>query len=237
MKTIEKRLVAEINKLHGKILNSLKMSLGKGIRIGELLAEQKENLKHGEFTAWVNCNLPFTDRTARNYMRLFQERDRLKTENVSVLKDAYELLIEHKEEGCFGKMERAVSLLQEAKGYELTDEEFIETIGNDDSNASKKLIVWDAIFLQTNHLISEISLSWEEELQTIKDIEEAYKYYNVAKKCASLSSARGIYTEMNLGRCLNELKKRGVPEWAWTKKGGYDKLIKMCEAEIARLMV
>lgn len=113
MNEIEKSRAEEMRRLHGEILNSLKMSLDKAIRIGELLAEQKEVLKHGEFTAWVNDNLPFTDRTARNYMRLFQERDRLKTENISGLKDAYELLIEHKV--LLANVERAILLLQEVE--------------------------------------------------------------------------------------------------------------------------
>ncbi len=98
MQEIEESRIDEMRRLHGDILNSLKMSLEKGIRIGELLAEQKDALKHGEFTKWVNDNLPFTDRTARNYMRLFNEQDRLKTESVSVLTEAYQTLIEHKVE-------------------------------------------------------------------------------------------------------------------------------------------
>lgn len=96
MKGIEKSLIAEINKLHGDILKSFGTALEKAIRIGELLTKQKEDLKHGEFTAWVNNNLPFTDRTARNYMRVYGERDRLKTETVSDLSSAYQLLIEDK---------------------------------------------------------------------------------------------------------------------------------------------
>ncbi len=96
MKGIEKSLIAEINKLHGEILKSFSTALEKAIRIGELLTKQKEDLKHGEFTAWVNNNLPFTDRTARNYMRVYGERDRLKTETVSDLSSAYQLLIEDK---------------------------------------------------------------------------------------------------------------------------------------------
>lgn len=96
MNSIEKSRIEEIRRLHTEILNSLKMSLEKAIRIGNLLTKQKENLKHGEFTKWVNDNLPFTDRTARNYMRVFQEKDRLKTETVSDLTTAYQSLIEHK---------------------------------------------------------------------------------------------------------------------------------------------
>lgn len=77
--------VQEITALHNEIGSYLKMSLEKAIRIGELLVEQKDNMGHGGFTSWVESNLPFTDRTARNYMRLFRQRDELKTETVSDL--------------------------------------------------------------------------------------------------------------------------------------------------------
>ena len=82
----------EIIRLHDEVIGALKTSLKKAIRIGELLTDQKESMAHGAFLPWVKENLPFTDRTARNYMRLHRERDRLKTETVSDLKGAYKLL-------------------------------------------------------------------------------------------------------------------------------------------------
>lgn len=89
---IEKSRVDEITALHLEIMGYLKQSLEKAIRIGELLTEQKKSLGHGEFTPWIKANLPFTARTARNYMRVFKERDRLKTETVSDLTSAYQLI-------------------------------------------------------------------------------------------------------------------------------------------------
>jgi len=93
---IEKSRIQEIARLHAEIVGHLRMSLDKAIRIGQLLTEQKKSLKHGEFTPWLKANIPFTDRTARNYMRLHQERDRIKTETVSDLAGAYHLLTEPK---------------------------------------------------------------------------------------------------------------------------------------------
>ena len=99
MNEMEKVRIDEIAKLHGEIYGAFKTSLEKAIRVGELLTEQKQNLRHGEFTSWVKNNLPFTDRTAQIYMRFYSERDWLKTEAVSVLnlKSAYRLLIDHKD--------------------------------------------------------------------------------------------------------------------------------------------
>ena len=82
----------KISRLHGEIVGHLKQSLISAIQIGQLLTEQKQKLKHGEFGKWIKTNLPFTNRTARNYVRLYLERDRLKTETVSDLKSAYRLL-------------------------------------------------------------------------------------------------------------------------------------------------
>ena len=96
MDEIEKSRIEEINRLHNEIYSSLKMSLQTAIRIGQLLTEQKETLKHGEFIRWIKDNLPFTDRAARGYMGLWRQRDTLKSENVSDLTSAYKLLIDLK---------------------------------------------------------------------------------------------------------------------------------------------
>lgn len=85
-------VVNEITNLHGEIAMCLKIGMEKAIRIGELLTEQKGKLGHGYFGLWIANKLPFTDRTARNYMKVYAERDRLKTETISVLTDAYKLL-------------------------------------------------------------------------------------------------------------------------------------------------
>jgi hypothetical protein len=83
---------AEITRLHDEIITSLQTNLDKAMRIGEMLTDIKAALPHGDFGPWIGSHLPFTDRTARNYMRLHRERDRLKTETVSDLGTAYKLL-------------------------------------------------------------------------------------------------------------------------------------------------
>lgn len=85
---------AEIVRLHGEILDAYRGSIEKGFRIGELLTEQKAKLDHGEWLTWLEENVPFTDRTARNYARLYDQRDRFKEENIAALGAAYRLLTE-----------------------------------------------------------------------------------------------------------------------------------------------
>jgi hypothetical protein len=82
----------EINRLHGELAGLARITLEKGIRIGELLAEQKAQLKHGDWLPWVNENLEFSERTARNYLSLFQRREELKSANIADLTDAYRML-------------------------------------------------------------------------------------------------------------------------------------------------
>ncbi len=84
--------IEEITELHGQLEAFAKKSLAAAMRIGELLTEQKSKLGHGNWGAWAEASLPFGDRTARRYMAIYAERDRLKSDNVSDLSEAYRLL-------------------------------------------------------------------------------------------------------------------------------------------------
>jgi len=119
MNNIEQSRVQEIITLHNEIAGYLKTSLEKAIRIGGLLSEQKSSLKHGEFTSWMKANLPFTDRSAQNYMRLHRERNRLKTETVSDLKSAYKLLTAPKPESDIERLRRELDELELIEDWEL----------------------------------------------------------------------------------------------------------------------
>jgi hypothetical protein len=88
---------SEINRLHGEICQAARTTIDKAIRIGELLAEQKATLKHGEWLPWLDANVQFTARTASNYLRVFKNRLRLKSETISDLTDAYDALTERTE--------------------------------------------------------------------------------------------------------------------------------------------
>ncbi len=94
---VEVLVINEISSLHNEIIGYLKTSLDKAIRIGQLLTEQKDSLKHGEFTKWISENLPFADRTARRYMRIYNNKDKLKTDRVSDLTSGYRFLTEKRE--------------------------------------------------------------------------------------------------------------------------------------------
>ena len=84
--------VAEIRRLHEEIGASLRLTLDKAIRVGELLSKQKAGLAHGEWLPWVKANCPFAGRTAREYMRFYQRREELKSASLADLSSARKLL-------------------------------------------------------------------------------------------------------------------------------------------------
>ena len=111
-----KKSVEQILKLHAEILDAVRTSLPKAIKIGELLTGIKDKMEHGQWLPWVQKNLPFAERTVRNYCRCFAERDKLKSANVADLSGAYILLSEPKTELAplppmdFGRAAKAAEL-------------------------------------------------------------------------------------------------------------------------------
>jgi hypothetical protein len=87
--TIQQNTVEEINRLHGELQSLATDVRDRAIRIGELLCDMKRSLEHGKWLSWLHCNVSFSERTARNYMRVFQEGARLKSANVADLTAAY----------------------------------------------------------------------------------------------------------------------------------------------------
>ena len=81
--------IDQIEALHSEILGAVRMTIDKVIEIGGLLADQKADLRHGEWLPWAEKHLPFDIRTAQNYMRAHRRRDELKNESVSFLTEAY----------------------------------------------------------------------------------------------------------------------------------------------------
>src|SRR5262249_11983764 len=61
--------------------------------LGELLSAAKSRLPHGQWLPWLTNNVAFSDRTARNYMRIFENRAVLKSANVSDLGEAYQIVM------------------------------------------------------------------------------------------------------------------------------------------------
>jgi hypothetical protein len=168
MITIYKDPLSEIESLHLEITESAKTTIEKAIRIGELLAEQKASLKHGEWLPWAKENLPFKAGQAQRYMRVYTRRDELNTSSKTHLTAACQILSagdEEPEEQSFNEVDvieptrilhqpRGESIRSEPKDYaptggsleeiEETAEE-VESVGIDRSNEPRENINFDAL--------------------------------------------------------------------------------------------
>jgi hypothetical protein len=76
---VSTRTVQEIEDLHNEAVQLATKSIEKAIRIGELLLAVREEFpkrasKGAGFETWVENNLPFSGRMARNYIATFKNR-------------------------------------------------------------------------------------------------------------------------------------------------------------------
>lgn len=78
----------EINTLLAELNRTLKMSVEKAIRIGQLLSEQKADMQHGEFLPWLESNFEMSQKTAWSYMKAYEHKGKLV--NVTNLQEAYQ---------------------------------------------------------------------------------------------------------------------------------------------------
>ena len=101
----------EIKKELAELHNTLKMSVNRAIRIGELLTEQKEFVGHGNFLPWLNKNFDMGERTAQKYMALFRYQD--KTALNADLNSAYKQIETIEAQERQSKEERDRSIIAE----------------------------------------------------------------------------------------------------------------------------
>ncbi len=93
---------AEIIRLHLECLASATKSLDIAIKVGENLAKQKKDMDHGTFIPWIKETLPFSERTAQNYMKLFDNKKKLLEGNVENVTEAYMLIAPEKKKSVPG---------------------------------------------------------------------------------------------------------------------------------------
>jgi hypothetical protein len=73
MKKLPAPTAQNINDAHRCARESAENAVEWAIKCGRLLAAKKDELKHGEFTAWVESNCDFSVRSARDYMRAAEQ--------------------------------------------------------------------------------------------------------------------------------------------------------------------
>lgn len=78
---------AELNRLHSVIEGKLRSTVQDAIRAGEIIAQVRGRLKHGDFLPWIKANCQFSEDTAERYRSLFEHADKIRT--VRNLQEAY----------------------------------------------------------------------------------------------------------------------------------------------------
>jgi hypothetical protein len=68
----------KINKLHKEVCSGMRTTLEKAIEVGKLLTAQKKKCGHGNWIPWIEKNLEFAERTARQYINCHKNQDKLK---------------------------------------------------------------------------------------------------------------------------------------------------------------
>jgi Protein of unknown function (DUF3102) len=124
-------LATEIEREHTIVLGNLNNALRSALRIGELLIKAKAEIGHGKFTAWITENLPFTERTARNYMRIVNHKEEIAAAGVTELSAVYQMIADNRntsdEPRTDSKGLTAAALLRKYRAKErLTSKERVE---------------------------------------------------------------------------------------------------------------
>lgn len=86
MNLTKDRAREQIINLHTGIMSAARRSVQDAIKIGEIIAEQKKLLQHGEFLPWVET-LPFDTNTGERYRKIYMYSSKIPT--VGNLSEAY----------------------------------------------------------------------------------------------------------------------------------------------------
>lgn len=84
---VTKDRTQEIKNELTELNTTLKMTVQKAIRVGQLLSEQKEFVGHGNFVKWIENNLDIDDNTVYRYIKLYSYADKIPI--LGNLQDAY----------------------------------------------------------------------------------------------------------------------------------------------------
>jgi hypothetical protein len=83
--SVDAQIADQLRRTTGMVAQEVRRQSRSILRVGQLLLNIKPSLEHGVFTRYVKSELPFTLRTAENYMRAAGLLAGSKTEIVSLL--------------------------------------------------------------------------------------------------------------------------------------------------------
>lgn len=85
----------QINAEHEKARIAFTEGFAHALKAGHLLLEAKDRVQHGEWLPWLRENCKVSERTARLYMQVARERDRLERETASLADLTLEGAVRH----------------------------------------------------------------------------------------------------------------------------------------------
>lgn len=88
-------LAAEITQAHDNACRAAQTTVVSAISAGERLLEAKALLGHGKWLPWFTENFDFSERTARNYMRLAKHRESVQGKSAAVADLTVQGALEH----------------------------------------------------------------------------------------------------------------------------------------------
>ncbi|MDD3083062.1 MAG: DUF3102 domain-containing protein [Desulfobacterales bacterium] len=109
--TSAKDRTEEIRRELVELNQTLKMSVQKAIKIGQLLTEQKEFVGHGGFLSWIDERLDISKNTVERYMKLYSYQNKIP--NLGNLQDAYKQIETLEQQEKLSKQERERSMVSE----------------------------------------------------------------------------------------------------------------------------
>ena len=202
MNEIQATQVDRLKQLHGEIIGAARMALDKAIEAGGILHEVKAAMPHGEFTAWVETNAGFSIRTAQRYMKIYESREEIKNDSVSLLTGAHKMLTSPKEVRLSNadndKWNRFEGWVPETIPSGLSPDEAL------------RMAEGDAKFAVLHKKIVTLKEEWGT-LKNSDSLTAVADFYHRAKNARLEADSITIEAEINLGQVLNELE-RNHPE-------------------------
>lgn len=103
------------------------------VRAGKIYTQMKEQLDHGEWIPWIEKNSPFSRYTVARYMRIYENREKLKCASVTHFTEALALISDGKKKDSKNESD---SYLKKAKALPKAQEESEESAEEEQEESS-----------------------------------------------------------------------------------------------------
>ena len=209
-----KGVATQINELHYRIYARNARALADSIEIGRMLSEQKDKLVHGHYLNWLNKHINFSYETARNYQKLYDYREEIKSQNIVNSSSAYRLIQRIKRQEKLEENVKFTPGLDQAarvatsgpnrrstkSGIVLRDPKALEVLKNKLLSSKGDAVDWKAFeehLEQFNAGIQAICNEFQQwlDLSFSSDFQRLHAYRYLSKECQRI--ANRIYRKSN----------------------------------------